>query len=201
MLAIKWSNPYLPKGLKCGLDESGYAAPLRRLGEGLEGLDWFASEAKLLDHIVKFPYLMEDWENLFERLKSSGWQAATDASKAETQALSKLEHLLCGSEEDRWRYFYAPSCGVGLTPGLTVFRSCFSLMMHVARFPFALQDDSRFADMVEAAGWERSGRVHWKSLDSGILQTIPEMKKSLWENPSQMEMFGLSCVKETEWFM
>jgi hypothetical protein len=202
MKAIKWTSVNLPKAIRYGVDEVGYVAPFRVVSDGIEGIDWFASENSLLKHIVRYPYIMDPWDTLFERLKAAGWRSEDDASEVEAAALLKLRPLLGSNEAaHRWRYFFSPSID-NMRPSLTVFRSAFSLMMHVSRFPYALQEDCSLVEMLAKSGWAQSGENRWSHPHrSPLPKTLSDVRKMLWDKPSLISLCGVPCISNEDWFM
>ena len=132
-----------------------FVVPGRNCKESEEavGEAFFRGTDSMIEHLNLYPFLMDNWDDLWPQLESIGWKELTDQHPMN---LSRMKGL---SKGQMWRY------GIGraetMTPGCTVFRSHISVMMLVARYPYFLLSDEKLIENLQSYGikhgWMPSG--------------------------------------------
>ena len=83
----------------------------------------------MISHLSKYPYIMDDWTTIWPQLIKAGWVKIDEKDGLKKEI--NIKHPL-SSADQKWRYCYLTN-SENLLPGVTLFRSSLSLLMHISR--------------------------------------------------------------------
>jgi len=87
----------------------------------------------MISHLSKYPYIMDDWTTIWPQLMEAGWVKIDETEGLEKQINITHPHTLSSTDQkQKWRYCYSTHSD-HLLPGVTLFRSSLSLLMHISR--------------------------------------------------------------------
>lgn len=160
---IEWGNETL-------IENNFYMTPHSTkldLGKSIENLEYFYSQDAMLRHIEENPCLTYEWKAVWPMLEKAGW------SKVNGNSSSK-----------KVQYVYQRPSGAKLQLGLTRFYSKLALCTYINRFPYALQDNTRFAETLQRHGWIKLNGSKFRNTEANVTMAMNDVRKEMWENPA-----------------
>jgi hypothetical protein len=191
--AMHWRVEWKDEAKCPTFDHNYYMAPgsgALDLSTSIENLEFFHTQAAMLKHIDRNPWLTYEWKALWPLLQSAGWEQVV--------VKKNIEYIYMGSDSTSGSE--TPTNKIsGKALGLHRFRSKSALCVFINRFPFLLQDDDVFSDTLVEHGWVKNRGTRFSSPRSTDKKPksfdIHEIRDMAWLNPAAL--FVASDISES----